>query len=269
MMGPEGRPNRSDEEEGSYLASMSDLMVGMLFIFIILLMAFALSYRRAQEHSERERTGLADQKTALECLLKKNKTMLSALLSNINGALSAQDVEVETDTLQGVIRMKDRVLFDVGRADLREAGQVAISKVVGEFSRQMRCYIVASEDSRVGCPATSAPIIDGIFIEGHTDNDPVRGGAYQSNWELSTARAINTFRAMEAADPLFTHLLNAQNESIFGVSGYGETRSLNSNSNPAEKQMNRRIDIRFLLRTPTQADVERAMQDAGKNAGNC
>jgi chemotaxis protein MotB len=269
MMGPEGRPSRSVEEEGSYLASMSDLMVGMLFIFIILLMAFALSYRRAQEHSEQERAGLADQKSALECLLKKNKTMLSALLTDIDSALSAQDVDVEADTVQGVIRMKDRVLFDVGSAELRDAGQVAINKVVGEFNRQMRCYIVASENARMECPASSAPIIDGIFIEGHTDNDPVRGGVYRSNWELSTARAINTFRAMEASDPQFTRLFNAQNESIFGVSGYGETRSLNNNSNPAEKQMNRRIDIRFLLRAPTQADVERAMQNAGENLDKC
>jgi chemotaxis protein MotB len=269
MISPEGRPNRSGEEDGNYLASMSDLMVGMLFIFIIMLMAFALSYRRAQEHSDQERADLLDQKSALECLIKKNKGMLDALLSEIDKALSSEGVDVEADTAQGILRMKDKVLFDQGSADLRREGQAAIGKIVEEFDSRMRCYIVSADDLRALCPVSSAPIIDGVFIEGHTDNDPVLGGRYRSNWELSTARAINTFQAMESADPAFTHLLNARDDALFGVSGYGETRPLNANGNAAEKQRNRRIDIRFLLRTPTQADVENAIQDAAKTPGDC
>jgi chemotaxis protein MotB len=34
-------------EDESYFVSMTDLMVGMLFIFIIMLMAFALNLRRS------------------------------------------------------------------------------------------------------------------------------------------------------------------------------------------------------------------------------
>jgi hypothetical protein len=41
------------DEEPSYLVSVSDLMVGMLFIFIIILMAFALNFRIAQEDAAR------------------------------------------------------------------------------------------------------------------------------------------------------------------------------------------------------------------------
>jgi len=36
------------EEEESYFISMTDLMVGLLFIFIIMLMVFALQYREAE-----------------------------------------------------------------------------------------------------------------------------------------------------------------------------------------------------------------------------
>ena len=45
-------PFRPAGEEEGYLASVSDLMVGMLFVFIIMLMAYALSYRSAQEQAE-------------------------------------------------------------------------------------------------------------------------------------------------------------------------------------------------------------------------
>ena len=36
------------EEDESYFISMTDLMVGLLFIFIIMLMVFALQYREAE-----------------------------------------------------------------------------------------------------------------------------------------------------------------------------------------------------------------------------
>ncbi|EIJ43689.1 flagellar motor protein [Beggiatoa alba B18LD] len=42
------------DAEDSYLASLSDLMVGLLFIFIIILMAFALNYRQAESVSTAE-----------------------------------------------------------------------------------------------------------------------------------------------------------------------------------------------------------------------
>ena len=38
-------PTRQLHEEDNYLASVSDLMVGLLFVFIIILMAFALNLR--------------------------------------------------------------------------------------------------------------------------------------------------------------------------------------------------------------------------------
>lgn len=38
-------------EDDSYLASVSDLMVGLLFVFIIMLMAFALNYRMAEDRA--------------------------------------------------------------------------------------------------------------------------------------------------------------------------------------------------------------------------
>jgi chemotaxis protein MotB len=39
---------RQHIEQESYFVSMTDLMIGLLFIFIILLMSFAVSYRGAE-----------------------------------------------------------------------------------------------------------------------------------------------------------------------------------------------------------------------------
>ncbi|HET6469095.1 MAG TPA: hypothetical protein VFG43_12040 [Geminicoccaceae bacterium] len=47
-------------EEESYFVSVSDLMVGMLFVFIIVLMAFALNFRSAEEEAARVQQSLAE-----------------------------------------------------------------------------------------------------------------------------------------------------------------------------------------------------------------
>ena len=81
------RPTATDEEP-SYLVSVSDLMVGMLFIFIIILMAFALNFRVAQDDATRieadlvrerdavnaEKDRLAREREAQRCAEKRSAT---------------------------------------------------------------------------------------------------------------------------------------------------------------------------------------------------
>jgi hypothetical protein len=43
------------EEDENYFVSMTDMMVGMLFLFIIMLMMFALNFKKSDDASERIR----------------------------------------------------------------------------------------------------------------------------------------------------------------------------------------------------------------------
>ncbi len=257
----------SQEEagEGSYLASLSDLMVGMLFIFIIMLMAFALMYGKATDTAE-------GQKSALQCLLVKNQRQLETLLGSVeqqfNGA-NLNGARVQLDSTRTVLRMEDSVLFDKGRADLQPIGEAAIGELARLLYGNLPCYMGVNAERPSSCSPSSASIIDGIYIEGHTDNDPILGGIYKDNWDLSTARATVTFRRMIAAEPNLAQLKNARSQVAFGVSGYGEQRPLNENSGEAQKKKNRRIDMRFTLRTPTQKDVEDAMRQPEEVLKGC
>ena len=53
-----GTAPRGGREDEGYLASVSDLMVGMLFVFIIVLMGFALNYRSAEGLAQADRSRL-------------------------------------------------------------------------------------------------------------------------------------------------------------------------------------------------------------------
>jgi chemotaxis protein MotB len=73
-----------------------------------------------------------------------------------------------------------------------------------------------------------------VIVEGHTDNVPVRGGKYASNWELSTGRASTVVSMFieQGLDP-----------SRLSASGYGEFKPVAPNDTAEGRARNRRVDI--------------------------
>jgi chemotaxis protein MotB len=80
----------------------------------------------------------------------------------------------------------------------------------------------------------------------------------RDNWNLSADRAVNTYRALMSGTPELADIKNARlrpqdPQPLFGVSGYGPTRPVAPETSEANKRLNRRIDIRFNMVTPSQA----------------
>ena len=77
-----------------------------------------------------------------------------------------------------------------------------------------------------------------IRVEGHTDNVPIHNGKYDSNWELSTARATEIIKLFINKFALAPNRLSA--------SGYGEYYPTASNGTAEGRAMNRRVDLVIL-----------------------
>ncbi len=77
--------------------------------------------------------------------------------------------------------------------------------------------------------------ISNITVEGHTDNDPINTAQYPTNWELSTARAVNTLRKLLSYDIMEPSMMTA--------AGCGEYRPVDTNETAEGKMHNRRVDI--------------------------
>ena len=75
-----------------------------------------------------------------------------------------------------------------------------------------------------------------ITVSGHTDNVPIRNGQYRSNWELSTARAASVAQELLGAGLEPSRLV---------VSGHADTQPKAPNDTPANRALNRRVDITF------------------------
>ena len=73
-----------------------------------------------------------------------------------------------------------------------------------------------------------------IAVEGNTDDVPVHGGIFPSNWELSTARASTVVRYLigKGVDP----------QRLTAI-GYASLRPIASNSTEAGRALNRRVEI--------------------------
>jgi chemotaxis protein MotB len=74
-----------------------------------------------------------------------------------------------------------------------------------------------------------------IRIEGHTDDVPIRTPRYESNWELSTARA--------AAVVAYLVKERGIDPSRLSAAGYGEFHPRVPNDSAEHRARNRRIDI--------------------------
>lgn len=79
-----------------------------------------------------------------------------------------------------------------------------------------------------------------IRIEGHTDNVPIHTGQFDSNWELSTARATRLARLFIEQHGFRPARLSA--------SGYAEFHPVASNETGEGRSENRRVDIIVLPR---------------------
>ena len=208
----------------TFTISISDLMSGLLAIFILVLSYFILDFSQATAQ------------------LTQNDVKRAELLHFIQHELKKEGIKVSVDDKHGILRISEGVLFDVGLADIKPQGQVIIKKLGSILENALE-----SEQFKGR--------VETVFIEGHTDNIPINNGIFPSNWELSVKRAINTWLTMSNYNQKLQTLLNNKNELIFSVSGYAETRPVKGNSTAVERQENRRIDIRFSMSPPTEEDM--------------
>lgn len=125
---------RGPGDEENYLASVSDLMVGLLFIFIILLMAFALNFRSAESEAKRvqdELSGATEQVARERNQLAKDRDRVAAERDRVavqRDQLAAQRDELlqERDVLTNVTAELSR--RDSTRRDLLQQLQLTLGE---------------------------------------------------------------------------------------------------------------------------------------------
>lgn len=122
-------------------------------------------------------------------------------------------VEVETDGKKIIIRIKEKGSFDSGSAELKFESIPVLAKI-----RDVLLNVQGN-----------------VAIEGHSDNIPYAGRRFESNWDLSVARALAVAHEL-FADPRI-------DQTRFKVLGLADTKPLVPNDTRANRVKNRRVEI--------------------------
>jgi chemotaxis protein MotB len=253
------------EDEGAgYLISISDMMAGLLFIFIITLVAFIINFQDAiqkQKEVTRTQTEIVKRFTNLD----QTRTELLELLKL---RLQEQNIKVEIDTKHGVLRLTENaVQFETASSSLDEQNEANLKTIGSILNAVIPCY-ASNPPTFHDCEGfdKSNGKIDSIFVEGHTDNVPMNSYKYKDNWDLSASRAITAYRVL-IPDTVLNQIVNTNFQPIFSVSGYGEGRPVEGHSYtfPKSDPTNRRIDLRFIMTPPSLTDVQKNINAEGAN----
>ncbi|MFH1856701.1 MAG: OmpA family protein [Candidatus Omnitrophota bacterium] len=145
--------------------------------------------------------------------LEDMNSTLAMLQNNLKDEIKRGDVSVEKETRGIVVTFVAEVLFDSGKAVIKEEGVDMLEKTASVLKK----------------------VDNDISIEGHTDNIPIKYSGWKSNWELSTARALSVLHYLVEDQNLNPEKLSA--------TGLGEYHPIASNEIPEGRQKNRRVEI--------------------------
>jgi len=117
---------------------------------------------------------------------------------------------------------QSEVLFPVGSADLTPAGVA-----------QMTTLAVTIKDIALEIPSDLRWV---LRVDGHTDPQPVKGGQFVSNWELSAQRAITVVKLLIADGVPADHL---------AATAFGEYQPFGPGDTQDAYAKDRRIELRL------------------------
>lgn len=162
---------------------------------------------------------LDDAKIRLEELRKaqaaaeQRAQLFRELVMKFQKMVDAGELQIALRDGRMVLQLPTDVLFDSAKVDIKPSGKGAL--------KQLAQVLETLDDRR-------------FQVAGHTDNVPIQTSRYPSNWELSTARAVEVTRFLVA---------QGVSPSMLSAAGYGEFDPVAENESSQGRAQNRRIEI--------------------------
>jgi chemotaxis protein MotB len=206
-----GRRKHAEEHENHerWLISYADFITLLFTFFVALYALSAMDKGKMEQFSGSLRESFKIIDNPIPLIENKGKSIAEDLNKVVAGV---QGISVKNDLRGVVVTFSDGMLFASGAVDIKRDAYESLEKL---------SKVVNNAPGR-------------ITIEGHTDNVPVTGGKYASNWEISTGRAASvlSFFVEKGLDP-----------NRFSIAGYAEYRPIISNDTEEGRARNRRVEM--------------------------
>jgi len=164
----------------------------------------------------------------VEALLEETKEDAEELREILAQEVQTGKVDIETEGRSIIVRIRENGSFPSGSATLNADFLPVMDRL---------------REALLEIPGT-------IAVEGHTDDVPISGGRFRSNWDLSASRALSVTHELLKSGEL-------SNDRLMVV-GYAETEPFTNNESPEGRAMNRRVElvIRQSLEDSRQEDLD-------------
>jgi chemotaxis protein MotB len=199
--------------------------------------------------SNKEKQSLTKDKAELEQVLKSKSDTLSQNISDLRQKVTGLEGENRKlkEDIASLQKVKEEKVNEIAQ------GQVTISELKGKLTVNMEAAILFDsgradvKDDGLEILLKMVETLKGvkdkaIRIEGHTDNVQISGGLtrqFPTNWELSAARAINVARYLQqqGLDP-----------AILSAAAFAEYKPVADNGSKEGRAKNRRIEITLVAK---------------------
>ena len=187
----------------------------MLAFVLILVLMLSYQVARSIELSDPEPQGVVQR--------EQDQNRVEQLIRDFE--TQGYNIDVTTDGVIQELRFGSDVTFQSGDAVLSKQGGRLLDRLGQEITGQGQ--------------AGQIRMLTEIQVGGHTDNVPINNAKFQSNWELSTARATRVVESLieSGVDP---------DQVTMSATGYSEYDPRASNRTDAGRKKNRRIEMRLI-----------------------
>lgn len=277
-MQPDSSSLESHDE--SYFASFTDMLVGIIFIFIILLMIVANNYQEATQSVTKKKA--ADMVTKINDSRQKaldqarndniNNTLQEIfyetrekIMREIEQSLKQEGIPVTIDVQKGVLRLPETLFFVNDDYTVTESGKKTLMSLAGILGTYLPCVSATKDSSRLGAcgylALDSDDALDAVFIEAH----PNVQASTEPKWLTAVQRNLSIFKGLTQYESyLDKELKNTFGAPILNVMTQQSRRppknkpmNMNGNNQPQNKS----IQLRFVMRQPTPLDIKK-LRDA-------
>ncbi|MFQ5579229.1 MAG: flagellar motor protein MotB [Nitrospiria bacterium] len=224
-----GKDNAPEEEidPNAWMATFSDLLSLLLTFFVLLFAMKSVDEGKLEEtlgHFRRGGIGILESGIFMPLIKDRSPEVKEQFVpvssDDLKKALRRKDldekVSVTAERKGLVVALPGTLLFDSGTADLNSGANEVLAEIIDLLE-----------------------MTDFNFqLTGHTDDLPLSGTRYASNWELSIARAGKVLRVLID--------LGGIAPERFSLVGYGASRPNFPNNTPENRAANRRVEIVLL-----------------------
>ncbi len=184
--------------------------------------------------SEEDKRRIAELQKRQEAA-EKRAAQFRDMMNKFRSMIDAGKLQVEIRNGLMLVKLPDNILFDPGKTEIKQQGKDAIAQVT---------QILSGIEGRK------------FQVTGHTDNIPIKSAKFKSNWELSTARAVEVTKLM---------IQDGMDPKRLSAAGYADELPVGDNATDDGRRSNRRIEI---VVQPNIEDLPSMDDTAPKAASN-